>query len=134
MITVRKCALLLIRDKKLLLSREHGDTRFISLGGRYEGEENDFQCLQRELLEEVNTKAKEDTLKFLGEFEYSDGPDKIINIRAYAGELENEPKPVGEVEELRWFGRKELETTPEEILTMITKRRILPFLMDNNLV
>lgn len=132
--TIRKCALLLVENKKLLLSREFDETRFLTVGGSFEDGETDLQCLQRELLEEVGTKARESTLEFLGEFAYTDGPERTVHIRAYSGELEKEPTPSGEVEELRWFDRKELESTPAEILSEITKRKILPFLIERNLV
>ncbi|MBI4168262.1 MAG: NUDIX domain-containing protein [Candidatus Aenigmarchaeota archaeon] len=131
---IRKCALLLIENKKLLLSREFGDTRFLTVGGSFENGETDLQCLQRELEEEVGTKAKENTLKFLDEFVYTDGPQKIIHIRAYTGELEKKPVAAGEIEELKWFDRTELETTSTEILSEITKHKILPFLIQRGMV
>lgn len=131
---IRKCALLLIRDKKLLLSRETGDKRFLSVGGTFEDGETDLQCLQRELVEETGTKAKGSTLEFLNEFVYSEGSEKIIHIRAYTGELEKEPKATGGVEELKWFDRAELEALPEEIATPITKRKILPFLIEKGML
>lgn len=131
---IRKCALLLVKDKKLLLSREFNETRFLTVGGKYENGETDLQCLQRELVEEVGTKAVESTLEFLNEFVYTDGPEKIIHIRAYSGELEKEPEAKGEVEELKWFNRAELEALPEEIATSITKHKILPFLIDRGMV
>ncbi len=132
--TIRKCALLLIKDKKLLLAREFGENRFLSVGGSFEQGETDIQCLQRELMEEVGTKAKEGTLKFLNEFVYTDGPEKLIHIRAYAGELEKEPVATGEIEELKWFTRKELEATSEEILSEITKHKILPYMVERGMV
>ncbi|MBI3413606.1 MAG: NUDIX domain-containing protein [Candidatus Aenigmarchaeota archaeon] len=134
MMIIRKCALLLVRNKKLLLSREFGDNRFLTVGGSFEDGETDLQCLQRELLEEVGTKAKESTLKFLDEFVYTDGQEKVIHIRAYAGELEKDPEAAGEIEELKWFDRNDLESTPVEIMSEITKHKILPFLIEKGLV
>ncbi len=131
---IHKCALLLVKNSKLLLSREFGETRFLTVGGKFEQGETDMQCLQRELAEEVGTKAKEGTLKFLNEFVYNDGPEKIIHIRAYAGELEKDPVATGEIEELKWFTKKELETTPSEIISEITKHKILPFMVERGMI
>ncbi len=132
--TIRKCALLLVKNGKLLLSREFGENRFLTVGGSFEDGESDLQCLQRELLEEVGTNAGENTLKFLNEFVDTDGAEKIIHIRAYAGELENEPVATGEIEELKWFSRGDLEILPEEIITRITKHKILPFLVEKGML
>ncbi len=131
--TVRKCALLLIKDKKLLLSREPNDSRFLSIGGKFESGENDLQCLQRELGEEVGTTAKEETLKFLKEFTCI-SEEMDLHIRAYAGELKNEPHTTDEIEELKWFSREDLEAAPVEIVTPITKLEILPFLIKEGLI
>ncbi len=134
MLIIRKCALLLVKDGKLLLAREFGENRFLTVGGSFEDGETDLQCLQRELSEEVGTKAKESTLKFLDEFVYTDGYEKIIHIRAYSGELEKEPKATGEIEELKWFNRNDLESTPAEIISEITKHKILPFLAERGMI
>ncbi len=132
--TIRKCALLLIRNKKLLLSREPDDKRFLTVGGKLEDGETDLQCLQRELMEETGTTAKEGTLKFLDEFVHSDGPEKMIHIRAYTGELKSEPRITKDVEELKWFSRKDLEAAPVEIITEMTKHAILPFLIEKGMI
>ncbi|MBI4176747.1 MAG: NUDIX domain-containing protein [Candidatus Aenigmarchaeota archaeon] len=131
---IRKCALLLVRDKKLLLSREFGDSRFLTVGGSFEDGETDLQCLQRELEEEVGTKAVESTLEFLCEFVGTDGPEKVVHIHAYSGDLENEPKAAGEIEELRWFNRSDLESLPAETISEITKHKILPFLAERGMI
>ncbi len=130
---VRKCALILIKNKKLLLSREFGDKRFLTIGGKIEYGENDLQCLQRELAEETGTTAKDETLKFLDEFVYK-SDEMELYIRAYTGELKDEPHTTKDIEELRWFNRKELEDAPVEIVTPITKFRILPFLIERDLI
>ncbi len=131
--TIRKCALLLIRDKKLLLSREPNDNRFLTVGGKFEHGENDLQCLQRELAEETGTTARGETLKFLNEFVYK-SDEMGLHIRAYAGELKNEPHTTKDIEELRRFNRKDLEEAPVEIVTPMTKFRILPFLIERGLI
>jgi len=131
---IKKCAILLVRNNRVLLTREENDKRFLTPGGKYNDGETDIQCLQRELEEEIGTKAKENTLKFLQEFEYEDGDDRTVNIRTYTGELENEPKPSGEIEEIKWFSREDLQSLPVEITTKITKYKILPFLIERNML
>ncbi|MFH0889833.1 MAG: NUDIX domain-containing protein [Candidatus Aenigmatarchaeota archaeon] len=131
--TINKCALFLIRNKKLLLSREPNDNRFLTIGGKFEEGENDLQCLQRELIEEVGTIAKEETLKFMNEFSYETG-EMSLHIRAYTGELKNEPHTTKDIEELKWFSRENLEAAPVEIVTPITKQKILPFLIERGLI
>lgn len=130
---ISKCALFLIKGKKLLLSREPNDHRFVTIGGKFEDCENDLQCLQRELTEEVGTTAKEETLKFLNEFSY-ETDETSLHIRAYTGELKNEPHATKDIEELKWFSRRDIEAAPVEIVTPITKQKILPFLIERGLV
>jgi 8-oxo-dGTP pyrophosphatase MutT (NUDIX family) len=103
---IRKSALAVFKDKKILLTREEkNDNAFYMLGGTIEPGEDEIDCLNREVQEEVATTIKEGSLKFLAEFEdIAHGrANARINIKLYEGELVSNPTPSNEVVELKYF-------------------------------
>lgn len=103
---IKKIALAVFKDKKILMVRTHkNDQVFYSLGGKVEEGETEKECLVREVKEEIDVDVDPDSLKFLEEFE---GPahgkeNTLVNIRLYKGELKSEPKPSGEIAEVQYF-------------------------------
>ena len=78
---------------------------FYALGGSIEPNESAIDCLKREVKEEVGTKIKEDSIKFLAEFEnVAHGKANTrVNIQLFSGKLVGEPQPTSEIVEIRYF-------------------------------
>ena len=104
--TIRKVALAVFKDKKLLVVRTHKNKEvFYTLGGKIERGESDIDCLKREVKEEVSCDVNESSLKFLQEFQdVAHGKENTwLVIRMYSGELVGEPKPSAEIIEIGWI-------------------------------
>jgi len=93
-----KIAALIIKDKKLLLVREHGKKTFLLPGGRRKFRESEEACLRRELAEELSVAI--DEMKYFGKFGELYG---IVNIIAYLCKTNGELKPGREIVELAWI-------------------------------
>ena len=116
---IRKTALAVFKDKKMLMVRTHrNDEVFYTLGGTIEQDEDGIDCLHREVKEEVDAEIQDGTIKFLREFEAPahGRVNTIVNIRLYAGELRGEPTPSSEIVEIQYFDT----TVDEKHLTPIT--------------
>lgn len=103
---IRKIALAVFKDKKILMVRTHKNEQvFYSLGGTLEEGESEIECLLREVKEELDVDIDQESLEFLEEF---DGPahgkeNTLLNIRLYKGDLIGEPKPSQEIVEYQYF-------------------------------
>ena len=121
-IIIRKSALAVIKDRKILMTREEkNEFAFYMLGGTIEPGEAEVDCLLREVVEEVGVKVDPDSLKFLAEFE-NEAHGKVntrVNIKLYSGELIGSPVPSSEVVEIAYFDssidQKHLTPISEEI-------------------
>jgi 8-oxo-dGTP pyrophosphatase MutT (NUDIX family) len=111
MTIIRKAALAVIRDGKVLMVRSHkSPTRYFTLGGKYENNETDIECLTREVQEEVSSRLDPGQLVFLHEFTGpADGkPGVGLVIRLYRGELLDSPVAGNEIAEIAWLGAEAL--------------------------
>lgn len=103
---IKKIALAVFKDKKILMVRTHKNEQvFYSLGGKVEEGETEEQCLIREVKEEVDCSIISESLEFLEEFT---GPahgkeNTLVNIRLYKGKLGSDPKPSAEIAEVQYF-------------------------------
>lgn len=106
---IRKTALAVFKDKKMLMVRasKHADA-FFTLGGKIEDGESELDSLHREVLEEAGAKIIPDSIEFLNEFEAPafGKENTLVNIRLYTGELDREPFPSSEIEEIQFFDSK----------------------------
>jgi len=103
---IRKTALAVFHDNKMLMVRTHKhELAFFTLGGKIEPGESEIDSLHREVLEESGAKILPDTIKFLKEFEAPafGKENTLVNIKLYTGELDREPIPSSEIEEIRYF-------------------------------
>ncbi len=126
-----KPALLVIKNKKLLVVREGGSDFWLTPGGAPENKENNEQCLRREIMEELGVEIDRKTLRYFGEFEDLAALESntLVHISAYLGDVIGEVKPSMEIEELAWVGEN---TTL--LLSAIIKNKILPKLVEKGLV
>lgn len=124
---IRKVALAVFKDRKLLQVRSHKQNSvFFALGGKIEKGESEITCLKREVKEEVGCELDEASLKFLHEFEdIAHGKEgDLVNIRLYEGKLIGEPKPSSEIAEIGYFD----SSSDKKNLSTIAQRTIFPWL------
>ncbi len=104
---IRKVGVAIIKDRKILLARSKKNVEVFYLpGGKYEANETDIECMQRELKEELDTTAKIETVKFLKEFNgVAHGKDSNTKLftKLYICELVSNPKASSEIAEIRYF-------------------------------
>ncbi len=104
--TIDKVALIYVKDGRILSTRNKGKDVYYIPGGKREAGETDIQTLGREIMEELSVNVVPETLVFVGTFEaQAHGHPVGVNVqmRCYAGELEGEPQPNSEVEEVTWL-------------------------------
>jgi len=103
---IRKVALAVFKDKKMLMARSaKHEFVFYTPGGKIEAGESEADALKREIQEELHAQIDEASLEFLHEFEApAHGRiDTLVNIRLYKGTLLSKPKASGEVAEISYF-------------------------------
>jgi 8-oxo-dGTP diphosphatase len=105
---VHVAAGILIKDKKLLITRDRGQEHFTSPGGRLEPGEAPIQTLIRELREETDVDIKEENCRFLGTyFAPAIGAGsfgKKVRMEAFfVDKWQGRPQPKNEIEEVKWI-------------------------------
>lgn len=121
---INKVALAVFKNKKILQVRTKDQPEvFYTLGGKIEEGESDFECLIREVKEEINCEIT--AVKFLHEFEdVAHGEQAMLHLKMYEGKLIGEPKPSSEIVEIGWF---DSNSNPQN-LSIIALRTIFPWL------
>lgn len=131
--TIRKVALAVFKDRKLLQVRTKNQEHvFFTLGGKLEEGESDMECLKREVKEEIDCEIDAVSIKFMTEFEdiaHGKG-ETMLNIRMYEGKLVGDPKPNSEVVEIDWFDTK----SDKKHLSIIAQRTIFPWLKEHGYI
>lgn len=127
-----KYGLVVLRDGKFLINRKFGTRLFLMPGGKPEEGESEEKCLVREIMEEHGCELIRKSIKFFGNFEdvAVNDPDKLVSMKVYLGEVNGEPAPNSEIEEQKWFGKND----DHAVLSPIIKNKILPSLLENNLI
>lgn len=120
-----KVGLAVVRERRILMVRKKSGTSFILPGGKPKQGEGDRETLVRELCEEIACKLRE--ASYLGDFTApaADLADTIVTVRLWKGEIEGEPGPRAEIEELRWIDM----ASPEVLVAPSLSGKILPFLL-----
>jgi 8-oxo-dGTP diphosphatase len=131
---IETVALIHIVDGKVLLARPRGSAAFYMPGGKRADGEPHHAALEREVREELDVRVVPDTLSPYGVFEdeaYGAGDGIRVRIHCYLGELDREPVPSGEIEELRQFSYAEYHDMSE---TAPAVRQILRDLRNRSLI
>ncbi len=126
---IRKSALVVIRNGKLLLVRKHGSKFYLMPGGKPEGFETSLEALGREIKEELGCMIEPGAV-FLGKFEdFAAEQDATVLIELYSGNLRGVPVASSEIEELVWVSAGDAEN-----ISPIVKNKIVPFLVSNGML
>lgn len=134
MSVIETVALVHIVDGKVLLARPRGSAAFYMPGGKRADGEPHRAALAREVHEELDVRVVPDTLAPYGVFEdeaYGAGDGIRVRIHCYLGDLDREPVPSGEIEELRQFSYAEYHDMSE---TAPAVRQILFDLRSRSLI
>jgi 8-oxo-dGTP diphosphatase len=101
-VTASVCVL---RDGALLTVRKRGTSRFMLPGGKLEPGETPVDCAVREAAEEIGLHLVADDLVELGDWTApaANEPGALVQSTVFlAPDGQPEPRPLGEIEELRW--------------------------------
>lgn len=130
-VAIEVAAGLVFRDGKLLIAKRYPDAHLGGLwefpGGKREPGESFEQCLQRELLEELNIEVRVNALVEILTHDY---PGKRVELRFFRCEwFRNEPQPLG-CAAFDWVGAEQLKdfefpAADERILARLKSERSL---------
>jgi ADP-ribose pyrophosphatase YjhB (NUDIX family) len=129
---IRKVALAVFKNKKLLCVRSHKNAEvFYCLGGTVEEGESDKEALSREVREEVGCELGE-KIELLETFEdWAHGKQDIkVQIKLYQADLIGEPHPSSEIAEIDYF---DSQTDPKK-LSVIAINQMFPWLKSKGLI
>lgn len=133
MADIHKAGAIIIKDKKVLMSRTRGKEIFVNPGGKLQERETAVQALIRELKEELSIAVEEKDLELFGTFfaPAAYDPEKqlemdVFFVRAWTGEI----VPNNEVEEIKWVD----SSTRDTPLGSIFEHEVIPKLKAKNLI
>ncbi|HEX6346093.1 NUDIX domain-containing protein [Umezawaea sp.] len=121
-----------VRDGRLLVVRSRTKGAFYLPGGKLEPGETPEQALHREVREELGVGLVDVAphRRYL-EPAYGEGPDTLVDMACYTGELDGRPVPSGEIAELRLVTAAEYAAHPETAPAIV---RLLADLVSADLV
>ncbi|MEV0734915.1 NUDIX domain-containing protein [Streptomyces sp. NPDC050549] len=101
-----KVAWVLVRDGRVLVTRDRGVDVFYFPGGKREPGESDAETLAREIAEELRSRVDTATMVHVGTFETRGDGDGSIEFRmiCYTAEYTGPLMPSAEIVESDWFG------------------------------
>ncbi len=119
-------------EKKFLVCQKDNFTnQYIMPGGQID-KDDEIECLQDEIKEELSSNFDRNKLEYIGEYkdEASGAPSKKVIIKLYKGELLEEPKPSSEVIKLIWLGKND----DMKNVSPIIENKIMPDLARRNII
>jgi 8-oxo-dGTP diphosphatase len=129
-VTFRKIGLLVIRDGRLLLCKKRGLDALILPGGKPKLGETPFDCLEREVWEELGAAVKGSG--FFGWFESeAAGQDARVELEVYLGDLTETLSPRGEIESVVWYAAGDPQplapSLEQQIVPELIRRGLIGF-------
>ncbi len=124
-----------IRDAtgRVLLVRKRGAEVFQQPGGKRDpGDVDDLATLARELDEELGCRLRTDSVRFLCQAEAPAANERghVVEGRIYVVDVDGEPQPRAEIEELRWVD----PVAPDVPVARLSREHILPLLTAKTMV
>jgi 8-oxo-dGTP pyrophosphatase MutT (NUDIX family) len=100
---MEKVAWVLVRDGRLLVTRNHGRKLFYLPGGRQEPGETHAETLVREVEEELGVRVDTATMRLAGEVTAArDGGQGTVRMICYSAEHSGALVPSNEIAEVAW--------------------------------
>jgi len=132
---IHKAAGVIIRDRKLLVSRSTGKDFFVAPGGKLEHGETSQEALKRELKEEQNIDIDVDALSVLGTFNAiaagHEAQQQTLQMDVWVvSSYHGEPTPSAEIAENRWVNSQ----TQDIELGSIFAHDVIPRLKEADLI
>ena len=122
------------RKKFLVCEKYEGDitSQYIMPGGKFE-EDNDIDCLNNEIKEELDCDLNLASLVLVGA--YTDNaagdPEKLVTIKLYQGTVVGEPAPHSEIKKLHWISSSDKNN---EKVSAIIRNKIIPDLLEKEIL
>lgn len=132
--SIHKIAAVIIQDRKLLVTRTQGHDIFIAPGGKIQSGESSYDCLRRELAEELQITVQESDISYLNTFSAPAAldPSQVVImenylVRRYQGQI----TPSTEVVEVCWITSADSDKIK---LGSIFREHIIPTLIHDKLM
>ena len=132
-VEIQKAGAVVIRDRRLLVTRSAGKDFFIAPGGKLEAGETPHQALKRELQEEIQIDVDLATLEALGTFyaEAAGSSGRMLKMHVFiVHDYTGEPAPSSEIEEIRWISSQDGNIK----IGSIFEHDVMPLLMARGLI
>ncbi|MBE2894872.1 NUDIX hydrolase [Spirabiliibacterium falconis] len=103
---IDKLALIVLENRKLLVTLSHHKSAYYLPGGKREMGESDEQALIREIQEELDVALIPDSLRYVHTFSaQADGKPEgtLVVMTCYQGKFEGLPKASNEIAKLSWI-------------------------------
>jgi len=139
---IRKAAIAIVRDRKLLVSRTKGKDIFVAPGGKREQDEETGevetgkQAGIREIKEEQGLEVSEDQLDSIGVFRAvaagHEDEQLIVEMEVFLlNDLNGEPTPAAEIEENKWVTSADVDKVS---IGSIFAHDVIPVLVERDLI
>ncbi len=131
---IHRVGSVIIKHKKLLVTRDDDEDYFKSPGGRIESSEKPEQTIIRELAEELGIEVNPDNMELFGTYfvEAHDGSGKKVRMDTYlVRKWKGTPEPQAEIAELKWITSDGLKT---ESLGKVFRSFVIPDLKKKGLI
>lgn len=130
---IHKAGGVLIKNRRLLVTRALGKEIFVAPGGKLETGETAVQAIVREMTEEVQVTVNPDTLETLGTFRAlaAGQESKVVEMEVFIiKDAVGEPTPSSEIEEILWVNSQ----TKDVQLGSIFEHDVIPLLKQQDLI
>ena len=133
---ILKSGAIILRDKKLLITKPASKDIWIFVGGKPEKNETIEQALVREVKEELAVDVVGTPSLYLeSPIEPAAGKTtgETVQIFAFITEINGEPKASAEIEKIHWLSREEFEENKFNLGSVLRDHAIPKLIADNKM-